>query len=316
MKEINQYIKNNFLPDKSEKSLLRILQGARTQQTYFDAMMQDLLPLYELNPNISFETVEQIIRTDYHKTNDKQLYPFFYYATELSFISLVLLVQTVSHYLHQSSFYQPSTNKLFVQQQIKRIFIKMKQKNDFITFAKEIDHLTQFVEDKCGTTFFIHMLYGYDINASSIEGLARQFDLSYEKVQSQLFIEKNCLMHALKNNDYIYLNQIYVRTPLHLNTEETYRLLQKGIDIATIEKLRKIRRHTIEDHIIEIIIKDYPLDSALFISDDEYLKIRAILIEHKFGKLKKYFDISPIKDYFKLKLAIALYKQEVYSGGH
>lgn len=309
MKAINQYIRTNFLEDKSVKSLWKVLNGARTQQTYFDAVMQDLLPVYELYPNVSLDDIEkQILRLD--SGNNIKLYPYFHYATDISFTGLLLLLQSVSENLYHSTDYIPMTNRLFIQQHVKMIFAHIKNENLFMELAKEVEQLVQYVEKETGTCYFIHLLSGHDITPASYELLAIQYNKAIDDIATQIFIEKNIILHWIKYQSPDILKQLYARTPLHLNTNDTYKRLLSGASIETIQHEKGVRIHTIQDHIIEILIKDYPLDISLFLSHKEYQLISKILEEHQFGRLKSYFELSPVKDYFKLKLAIVKYKME------
>lgn len=314
MKTINRYIKTHYLTDKSVKSLWKLLIGARTQQTYFDAVMQDLLPVYELYPNVSFDAVTRLVHNDsdvnFNHNNDLKLYPYFYYASELSFTTFVLLLQTVSEYLYHSSDYLPSSNRLFIQQQVKHLFMKIKNDDEFIVLAHEVDDLSQFIFKEAGSCYFIHFLHGHQIRPDSYEQISKQFNLSIDEIKSQMIIEMNLMLHAFKTRKYKLLSYLYVRTPLHINTSDTYQRLINGDSIETIQRNKSVRIHTIQDHIIEILIKDYPLDTTFYLSEQEYIAIKEMIKNNRFGKLKTLYELSPIKDYFKLKIAIVKYKME------
>lgn len=309
MKAINRYINAHYLPDKSAKSLWKLLNGTRTQQTYFDAVMQNMLPVYELYPNVSLHAVERLVKKQ-DTAQTLKLYPYFYYASEVSFMSLVLLLQTVSEYLYRQAEYLPSTNRLFIQQHIKRLFLQIKNEDRFLALAKEIETLTQLVEEKTGSCYFIHLLSGHDITPTSIERIAHQYDKTIDEIQSHIFTEKNMIIHLFKTQPFEILGHLYVRAPLHLNTEDTYQRLLQGYSLEHISSQKNVRIHTIQDHVIEIMIKDYPVDTSRFITESEYEAIKSVLNHHHFGKLKSYYALSPIKDYFKLKVAIVKYQLE------
>jgi len=314
MKTINLYIKTHYLPDKSVKSLWKLLIGARTQQTYFDAVMQDLLPVYELYPHVSFEAVNRLIHQKNNEDDDHNknvsLYPYFYYATDIAFTSFVLLLQTVSEYLYHSYNYLPSSNRLFIQQHIKKLFIKIKKEDQFIILAQEVDDLTQYITRQAGSCYFIHLLHGHQIRPASLEQLSKQFNVSIDEIKSQMIIEKNLMIHAFKTRQYKVLSYLYVRVPLHINTGDTYQRLVSGDSIDTIQRSKSVRMHTIQDHIIEIMIKDYTIDTSCYLSEKEYLSIKEILENYRYGKLKSLYELSPVKDYFKLKIAVVKYKME------
>ncbi|MCU7556776.1 helix-turn-helix domain-containing protein [Macrococcus capreoli] len=310
MKTINRYIQSNYLQDKSVKSLWNLLKGARTQQTYFDAAMQNMLPVYELYPKVSIQAVEKLVKQKNDEQSHLHLYPYFYYASEIGFLGFVLLLQTISEYLHHSTTYLPSTNRLFIQHHVKQLFIQIKTQDLFIDVAQEVERITQRVEKETGHCIFIHLLYGHDIAPSSTEHIAKQYNMTKDEVESQLFIEKNLILHLFKSEQLPILHQLYVRAPLHLNTQDTYQRIIQGNTVEQITQQKGVRIHTVQDHIIEMIIKDYPIDTSIYLSDVEYETMLKVLQQHRFGKLKAYYELSPIKDYFKLKLAIVKYHLE------
>ena len=94
------------------------------------------------------------------------------------------------------------------------------------------------------------------------------------------------------------------------STSVTYKLLKKGFSIEDIAAYRKVKKSTIEDHIIEIVLNDpqFPIDD--FIHKDTLKKIKktAAIV----GKKK----LRPIKErlenvtYFQIRLALAVLGDE------
>lgn len=91
--------------------------------------------------------------------------------------------------------------------------------------------------------------------------------------------------------------------PLHKNTARTYQLIN-SYTIDETARLLRLREHTIQDHIIEMMIKDYPVEISRFINTDELQAIVHLYSQLTYGKLKSFYEHSEVKDYFKLKIGI------------
>jgi uncharacterized protein YpbB len=107
---------------------------------------------------------------------------------------------------------------------------------------------------------------------------------------------------------------LYIRIPLHSATEKTAQLLKQQLSIEQIAAMRQVKRHTIEDHLIEMMIKDYALDWQQFVSEDEVAEIRTLYHDYSFERLKPFYEHSSIDDYFKVKLALCVVIKEVHHG--
>ncbi|UBH12233.1 helix-turn-helix domain-containing protein [Macrococcus armenti] len=301
MNSITAYIKSNYRTDKSLKSLWNIVVGARTQQTYFDAAMQQLLPVYELSPSYPLHKFEEKIKALDDNCSLK-LYPYFYLASEVSFQALRLLVQTSSELSYHNNKFMPVSSDIMIQRQVKRIVHEINP--DQLHYVRDdLKMLVDAVHQKFGHNIFIYQLSGNNTRALNDAQLARSLNIETHELKFKLFIEKNFIIHLLRNAPFKVFNQLYYRVPLHKNTLKTYRLIHNN-DIEATSKQLKLRTHTIQDHIIEMIIKDYEVDIMRYIDAFEMDVICEQYKTAQYGKLKTFYVNSQVDDYFKLKLGI------------
>lgn len=301
MNSLTAYIKSNYRTDKSLKSLWNIVVGARTQQTYFDAAMQHLLPVYEVSPSYPLHKFEDKINTTYENCSNK-LYPYFYLASEVSFQALRLLVQTSSELSYHNNKFMPVSSDITIQRHVKRI-VKTINPEQLYFVKDDLTMLVDAVNQEFGHNMFIYQLSGNNTRPLNEAQLARCLNIELQELKFKLFVEKNFIIHLLRNAPFKVFNQLYYRVPLHKNTLKTYRLIHNN-DIEATSNLLKLRVHTIQDHIIEMIIKDYEIDIMRFIDAHEL----EMIINHyktvQYGKLKTFYSNSQVEDYFKLKLGI------------
>ncbi|RXK19295.1 helix-turn-helix domain-containing protein [Macrococcus sp. DPC7161] len=295
--------------DKTEKSIYHILIGHKTHQTYFDAVIQDLLPFFAIcrDSNLEYEAFLKQFQIDKDSPSRMPKYPYFYEASEQTFITVQLLVQSLSHLSYHQKQFIPLTNQFVIQKQVKSMLHEMKQRHakDFIQiFSKDLLKLLNDIEDLCGHCYLMYNLSGFQNKMISEFELSQMLDVSITAINEMLLIEKNTMTYCLNNKTYQFLNACYYRAPLHINTNKTYQLLLKGESLEGIAQQLNVRIHTVQDHVLEILIKDYPLATKQLITNDEIKLIKPLY--GQFGKLKSYYDQTDLKDYFKIKLAIIL----------
>ena len=303
--------------DKTEKSIYHILIGHKTHQTYFDAVIQDLLPFFAIcrDSNLEYEAFLKQFQIEKDSPSRMPKYPYFYEASEQTFTTVQLLVQTLSHLSYQNKHFIPITNQFIIQEQVKFILYKMKKDhpNDFIQlFSKDLLKLLNDIEALCGHCILMYYFVGYQNKMVSEYDLSRLLNVSITEVNEMILIEKNTMTYCLNKYDYLFLSACYHRAQLHINTNKTYQLLLKGENLENISRHLKVRLHTIQDHVLEILIKDYPLSIEQLITNEEIECIKPLY--GQYGKLKTYYDHTELKDYFKIKLAIILLSRGKFNG--
>jgi uncharacterized protein YpbB len=89
-------------------------------------------------------------------------------------------------------------------------------------------------------------------------------------------------------------------------TKKTYKLLQRGLDIKEISKIRFLKENTVEDHIVEVASNchDYPIER--FVSLEQQQAIMAVVSELNTRRLKEIKDkLHHTISYFQIRLTLA-----------
>jgi ATP-dependent DNA helicase RecQ len=92
---------------------------------------------------------------------------------------------------------------------------------------------------------------------------------------------------------------------------ETYESLQQGHTIEAIAEQRNLHIITIQSHVAALLERGYAIDYQAYIQPVEVDIIRAALNKLGVQSAKAIYEYFEEKyDYFKIKLAMALYKRE------
>ncbi|GGB05453.1 hypothetical protein GCM10007190_11840 [Macrococcus hajekii] len=290
MDSIYQQAKQRKFEEKTDKSFYNILSGFKSHQTFFDAMMQGMLPFYNSRPSVTGDTAESLT-----------FYPYFYDSCHMTFQALRLLTQSMSAFSAGIRDFYPVSNQLFIQQQVKE-WLALNGK-DVTVYQSELLGLYSGLSEEL-ETFSYKLLADAKGNHFRADEIMMTDDLDVETYNLKLLHELNHLTHLIHHHN--YFSQLYIRAPLQFATEQTMQLLQEGWSIERIARKRGVKTHTIEDHIIEMIIKDYRIDVDHYISAEEIEEVRQLYHEHRYQRLKPYFERSAIDDYFKVKLGLCL----------
>lgn len=284
---------------KTLKSWNNILMGHKSQQTYFDALLQDLLPFYHLVGEVpQIDNVQRV-------QQDDLLYPYFYDASRMTFQALRLLTQSLSNVRHQTKF-TPVTNHLYIQSEVKVVYKYFKEQVP--VFERLLIELFEQVHKRFNCCLSYLLLPNYLGLSYTEDDLANHFNMPLDAVHNQLLNEYNYITHLIAHHE--ILSIIYIRIPLHKRTMQTYQLLNQGYTIEQMAHIRQVRTHTIDDHLVEILIKDYPIDWSVFVSDKEVHQIKEVYESMKVTRLKQIYEQSPVKDYLKIKLALCVIKKD------
>lgn len=291
---------------KTEKSFTNILTGYKSHQTYFDALMQNMLPFYN-SFKADFKFPEHV---DISQADDHYFYPYFYDSSMMTFQALRLVTQSLSAKSTGRATFYPVTNHLYVQQQAKYCYSLFNASPD--DFQQKLLALYKSVHEQLQFCCSYLLLPNGSGSHFSREEIGRQFHLQPDELDTVLLKEINFITEWVRRDP--ILSMLYIRIPLHSATEKTAQLLKQQLSIEQIAAMRQVKRHTIEDHLIEMMIKDYALDWQQFVSEDEVAEIRTLYHDYSFERLKPFYEHSSIDDYFKVKLALCVVIKEVHHG--
>ncbi|GAA0347154.1 helix-turn-helix domain-containing protein [Bacillus carboniphilus] len=108
---------------------------------------------------------------------------------------------------------------------------------------------------------------------------------------------------------YSMIEDLTGQSLLTQSTSKTYTLLRKGYSIEEIAHLRKLRKNTIEDHIVEISLIQGDFDITPFLPYEMGKEISKTATQIGTKKLKAIKEKHPNASYFQIRLVLA--RQEV-----
>jgi uncharacterized protein YpbB len=329
-------------------SIFHLLKGKRSSQTIQDAHLYSLTSLFYSYPPIDRDSFTKVVSSLYKKKliaeseaekyilteeGDQQLTIFFkekpfpawlngwlYGSTvEVLWKRLSLLVQVLSHYIRASQRYYPVQRERDVQTWIKSFLneppVPLKQLNnslytDIVSLARQ----ESFPDDPdlliCRLTGgeFIGLTRGQAADRLGIgedEYWYRFLNvLHYTAGEVTSEKTKYPVLYAL-------ISDLVPEITLTQSSEETYKLLKRGMDIKRISELRRLKESTIEDHVVEIALNDKVFSIERFVPEADIEHILHIARKVNMRKLKPIKDALPQLSYFQIRLTLARYGDQI-----
>lgn len=327
--------------ERSIYSIFHLLKGKKSSQTIQDAHLFQLAKLFQTFPAIMREEFEEsIVRckqtnlvmeiSDQHylltskgqSELTKQLNEFplpnylngWHYnaKTAVFWERLSLLIQVCSNLVHQRAEYIPVQRKTDTQLWLKR-FLQQSSK-DRKDLAKSLyqEIVSCFdTEPSLEPALLVIRLTGYDRIGLTSQQAANFFkqELMYYQLLfiNLLHFTLDTILHnpneyPLLSSIIADLNQPYSFT---LSTSKTYTLLQKGFTIDEIAVIRKLKRSTIEDHLVEIALFDKSFDINNIVAPEKQNRILAAAVKAESKQLKHIRQHAEDVEYFEIRLVMA-----------
>lgn len=319
-----------------------ILKGKKSAQTLQDCQLFYVAQLFgvykDLNRKTFLEMVDMLVEKNYISfsnenyvsittagdvtlTSQLDALPFpahlngFAYKdiTTVFWKRLALLTQSISFLKKQENNFVPIIKDDRTQQ-----WVKKKLTNKFTSIDdlsrnlhKEFKTiLQQFTERQ--SLLFVLRLTGRHRFGLTLDQIADYFkiDTNYARIEF-LGVIHGILEKVIKNNQ-LYptlFSLIEDKANITLLTEtaqKTLALLKKSLEIEQIIKIRKLKRNTVEDHLVEIAmnVPDFPIDHL--VTKKKQAMIYAAIQQLQTRKLKIIKEgLSESISYFEIRLTIA-----------
>lgn len=296
--------------NKTDKSIYNILIGKKTHQTYFDATIEHLKLYYGCLPNLKFEQFEQIINEPIEHIDEPIIGDFFYSQAIQSVNTILLLTQMISQKKHNHLTYQPIINDKEIQFKAKEIYVLIKEIGED-HFIEEIYQLFEDMNTYFQTIYIHYLLAGFRETPYTIEQISLIEEIGIMDLREHLVEEYQFIQVAIQNKErYPILSQINYQPLLNQQTFTTYELLNRTYDMDQLANIKRVKTHTIHDHIIEMYIKGYLNDKNLYISDDQYARFVEVIQQTPNQNLKFYYESLNDFTYFEIKLMYVCYAKE------
>ncbi|GAA5415400.1 hypothetical protein Pryu01_00424 [Paraliobacillus ryukyuensis] len=329
--------------ERTTASVYHLLRGKRSSQTIQDAKLYELSSYFGILKNLKRSDFEKIVEklqesgwiVSNHKnyaslTEDGYIYLQSHQKTfpvewlngmqlasisELFWLRLQLTIQTYTNLVQGNNNFIPITDDHTVQYWFKQHYYHSRT-----DVRESVDHLYKELLTLLESlptdyaTLFVHRLSGYQKIGLSLYQLAQSSHLSVYDVSLLL----TCVIHRfvtkvkVKSNDFPYLSMLIPPSEQHVadvvtqSAQKTKQWLEKGFSIDQIAQIRKLKRSTIEDHVIEIAYIDPSFSVESFLHHQAYTEILHGIKQSKTTKLK---DIKSLLhnqySYFEIRLVFA-----------
>jgi uncharacterized protein YpbB len=326
--------------DRTIYGLYHLLKGKKSSQTIQDASMYGLLPYFRIVPSLTRVVFDQHVAYLHHqgyiKAKENQVYvvtesglaclkekerhtPFLsnlngYKYSDMAatfWKRLSLLIQTTSHVRKESKTFQPIIQDEETTLWVKHFLLHSGYTREELA-NKLYEECYRFLATRSEeeASIFVLRLTGHDRIGWTNEQIARKFSLDTWRVY--FFIQQ--LLHEWiaiiqQQEEYVLLTYVCpVEETMQLShsTKTTYKMLQKGLSIDDISKRRRLKRNTIEDHVVEIALYDRQLNIYLFLSKEKYKRIEQTYKDLQTKKLRKLKEtVGDDVSYFEIRLVLA-----------
>ncbi|HFG8991298.1 TPA: helix-turn-helix domain-containing protein [Staphylococcus argenteus] len=291
---------------KTNKSIYNILVGKKSHQTFFDACSQQQLSLYHSLPLLKYPSFELFLENinEFNSKIEIALHPRFTFESMVqTFQAIQLLVQTMSNIKQQEFQFIPISQNNKIQETVKIVYNHIKENELQSDFENELHNLFKAIKVK-GPCYLHYYLQGYDEpmytrqQVSLIEQISQQQLFEYE--MNNLVI----MMFELESDDYTVLSRLIMKPTLSNQTFITYTKLLEPVSMESIASQQQVKINTIEDHVLEILIKGYMSNYDDYVDDALMQQFFNFYQQNRGERLKYYKDKFDSLSYFQIKVLI------------
>ncbi|GGB33729.1 hypothetical protein GCM10011409_08940 [Lentibacillus populi] len=329
---------------RTTAAIFHILTGKKSIQTVQDTHLYDLALFYGIDKSLRKNTFHELIRHLEQKAlisvdesscfqltsqGDRWLLEhesrlalnhfngLSYHALAPVFSErLLLLVQILTNSSMQNYSFIPIVDKKTVQVWVKSFYKTLKwNETTYLHYLHdELHTLLSMLPDK-EASIFVDRLTGYRSYGKSMQQLAYRYQIPSMDIK----LVWTCIIHRMlsviqsKPTDYQLLHAIIQdaeqRSFITESAKHTHHLLQRHYSVETIAAMRKLKRNTIYDHIVEIALVDSTFPVSSFVTDEQYNEIIEAIERTKTYSLKQLKDaVADEISYFQIRLVLATIK--------
>lgn len=239
--------------------------------------------------------------------------------TEIVWLRLLLYIQSLSYLLEQESRFFPLTQQTSIQQWVKLHIPKnrLDQQAQFTSLFNEVCAILDDCDQEQAISFSYQLSSKHQLGLTKKQ-IAQRIGLSEDTVEMlhKSVIHKIC-DRAQNSSDFPILHQfikdIDTEVILTESARSTFDLLQKGLHLEQIKKVRQLKMSTIEDHIVEIAHTGLPFHYRTFVSEEKEEDIFQCVNELNTTKLRLIKNkLGDEYSYFMIRLVMA--KRKVQNG--
>ncbi len=283
------HIIKKFEGERSINAIYHLLQGKKSSQTIQDAHLYGLTNIFGTVPQFTRlqlqSIIERLATENWIAAQEKPevfivsaegmaqleetspiplgLNGWKYQNTANAFWSrLNLLIQTLSYIIHNEKRFYPIQRHPKTQQAIKHFLQKNKQNREELAaqLYGELVYLLE-VQSVVHQQIFVRKLTGINRVGETFEQIAKTMNLDQWYVRF-LFLECiHVMLEEMKKDVKQYGLIVMLMDGLHQSnltqsTQATFEYIKEGQSLSEIATIRHLKRNTIEDHLVEIVLTD------------------------------------------------------------
>lgn len=335
-----------FKGERTVYAVYHLLLGKKSAQTIQDGKLYRLSPLFQSFPYLKKESFSQYVKQlkdqkyikEEEEEKDKwrvteegraylqeqlQRFPLSPYIngwrymniSGLFFIRLTLLVQTLSHLVYNKSHFLPVSQDLKVQSWMK-LFLK-RQHASRNELAKQLFSELHACLERCmpeEADIFLLQFSGFQRVGLTKKQVGEGYRIDEHRVHYiQLSVLHYCLQQIMENpSSYPLLNSLIPEAdssvPLTVSTMKTWGLLKQGKMVDEVTAIRRLKRSTIEDHLVELalFVPSFSIDE--YVPEQMQRRIVSAIETLKTNKLKEIKEnLGEDVTYFQVRIVMAKY---------
>ncbi|MFC0188423.1 helix-turn-helix domain-containing protein [Fictibacillus aquaticus] len=324
---------------RSAQGLFHIVSGKRTAQSLADAQLFNIGKYYGVLTNFNKERFDEITGVLESENWIEEQSPGTYYCTadgkdilkEVSFpfldhlaglahwsyeksfwLTLALYVQSLSNVLNNHSRFLPVVSDARAAAAVKAVFPRDSASRKMASerLHKEFEHLFEMYRDDRAASLFLQRLTRHERIGSTFEQLAGLYSVPEPEARMLFRSMLHYILSCIKENPAAYpeLSKLLPTgeaVSLTISARATYKLLAEGQTLEEIERNRRLKKSTLEDHLVEIARSVPDFDISPYITESERQLISRICSKLKDKRLKAIKDEASSLSYLKIRLAIA-----------
>jgi uncharacterized protein YpbB len=224
-----------------------------------------------------------------------------------------LLIQTVTNVIYRTPF-EPVHRDERIQSFVKRWLFQHKHMQALVrSLYEEMYGLLSRVEEK-EANIFVWRLTTRDRIGWTNEQIAyaiKEEDVAvWLSFQNVLHFILGTIEKEKETFPLLYSLREQKQIPLTTSAKKTWDLLKKGYGLEQIAQLRRLKKGTIEDHIVEIATYVPSFVTTPFLEENKRKRIIQQAYQLQTNKLRAIKEALPDVSYFEIRLALARWEKE------
>jgi uncharacterized protein YpbB len=336
------YILAKFGSERSVSGIYHLLHGKKSSQTIQDGRFFNILFLFntlnhisreEINDTINFlekhHFIEKVrdehfsltIKGEKSLAEQLEAMPFsiyldgwkYHHIGNMFWKRYSFMVQCLSNLVHDNHSFLPITRDWEIQTWVKERLPR--ERDSRIKLAELIYEETEILLGKLepiDASYFVLRLSSINKIGQTHEQCAAflEIDENYARIRFQSALHHLIQEIDLADNNYFtlqsFITDLEQTYPLTASAKKTYELLVQGKSLDEISRLRKLRKNTIEDHVVELAINIPTFKISSFVNRETQQSIRDKIEQLETKRLKVIKDhLESDVSYFQIRLVMA-----------